>query len=189
MTSTVLVAIAEGSEEIEAVCIIDVLRRAGADVTVASTHPQGELTITASRGTKLVADTHIDHCRDQEFDLIAIPGGLPGAEHLRDCAVLTAMLQNQDRAGKWVAAMCAAPAVVFEPHGLLQGKRATAHPGFVEKILSGTPCPDQRVVTDGNCITSQAPGTAIEFALELVKQLFGADKATEVAAPMLVKAD
>ena len=186
MTKSVLVPIAEGSEEIEAICIIDILRRAGAQVTVASVDPDGALTITASRKTTLVADCHINECLAQSFDLIAVPGGLPGAEHLRDCRSLKGLLQEHNALGRWIGAICAAPALVFEPHGLLTGKRATAHPGFVGQIQSGTPCPDTRVVTDGNCITSQAPGTAIEFSLELVRALFGEDKCNEVAGPMVV---
>ncbi|MBT4520862.1 MAG: DJ-1 family protein [Halieaceae bacterium] len=186
MAKSVLVPIADGSEEIEAICIIDILRRAGAQVTVASVDLDGALTITASRRTTLVADCHINDCLQQSFDLIAIPGGLPGAEHLRDCNSLTGLLQEHNAQGKWVAAICAAPALVFESHGLLTGKKATAHPGFVNQIKSGTPCPDTRVVIDGNCITSQAPGTAIEFSLELVRQLFGEDKCNEVAGPMVV---
>lgn len=177
----VLVPIANGSEEIEAVCIIDVLRRAGADVTVASV---GEHQITASRGVKIVADCLIGDCRDREFDLIALPGGIPGAENLRDSQALVALLRRQAAAGKWYAAICAAPAVVLSHHGLLHGRQATGHPAFSAQLTDGRPL-DARVVVDGNCVTSQGPGTAIEFALTLVALLFDDAKAAEVAAPML----
>ncbi len=182
MSKKVLVPVADGSEEIEAVCIIDVLRRAGAEVTVASV---GELQITASRGVKLVADTCITDCTDKTYDCIALPGGMPGAEHLRDSKELITLLRHQTDGGRLFAAICAAPVVVLQHHGLLGGRRATSHPGFsdaLEKEEVGS-----RVVVDGNCVTSRGPGTAIEFALTLVEILFGKEKADEVSAPMLVK--
>ena len=182
MAKKVLVPIADGIEEIESVCIIDVLRRAGADVTVASVD---RLEVTASRGVKLVADKVIGDCADETFDLIALPGGMPGAEHLRDSAVLVEMLKDQKQTGRLYAAICASPAVALGPHGLLDDKKAVCHPALAEK-LKCLEAVDSRVVTDGNCITSCGPGTAIEFALELVKSLYGEDKAKAVAGPMLV---
>ena len=110
MNKKVLVAIAEGIEEIEAVCIIDVLRRADSDVTVASVGDS--LQITASRGVVLVADELIGGCKDQTYDLIALPGGMSGAENLRDCTILTDMLKEQKKSGRYYAAICASPAVV-----------------------------------------------------------------------------
>ena len=179
---SVLVPIADGSEEIEAVCIIDVLRRAGAQVTVASV---GALQITASRGVRIVADGTIEACRDHIFDLIVLPGGMPGAEHLRDAPILREMLRRQQATGRLYGAICAAPAVVLHHHGLLHGKRATAHPAFADR-LEDRRSVSERVVVDGGCITSQGPGTAIEFALALVARLYGEAKAAEVAAPMCV---
>jgi 4-methyl-5(b-hydroxyethyl)-thiazole monophosphate biosynthesis len=179
---TVLVPIADGSEEIEAVCIIDVLRRAGADVTVASVD---ERQITASRGVRIVADCTIEACRDRDFDLIVLPGGIPGAEHLRDSAPLMELLRRHQAGGGFYGAICAAPAVVLSHHGLLQGRRATGHPAFIDQLSDGRPTAE-RVVVDGKCVTSQGPGTAIEFALTLVSLLYGAEKAAEVAAPMQV---
>jgi len=183
MKKNVLVPIADGTEEIEAVCIIDVLRRAGAEVTVASV--EKELQITASRGVKIVADARIEDCTDRVFDLIALPGGMPGAERLRDSAPLAALLQKQKEVGMPYAAICAAPAVALQPHGLLDGRKATAHPGFVDRLADAAAA-ENRVVTDGTVVTSRAPGTAIEFALALVALLFGQEKVDEVAAPMLV---
>jgi len=177
----VLVPIADGTEEIEAVCIIDVLRRAGADVTVASV---GNLQITASRGVKLVADCKIADCRDDDFDLIALPGGIPGAEHLRDSQPLVQLLRRHQAHGGWYGAICAAPAVVLSHHGLLGGRKVTGHPSFVAQLSDGIPMAE-RVVVDGNCVTSQGPGTALEFALTLVALLYDQAKATAVAAPML----
>ena len=183
MSKKVLVPIADGSEEIEAVCIIDVLRRAGAEVTVASV--EKELQITASRGVKIVADTRIEDCTETSFDLIALPGGMPGAERLRDSRPLADLLRRQKDAEMPYAAICAAPAVALQPHGLLEGRKATTHPGFVDQ-LNDSSAAESRVVADDTVVTSRAPGTAIEFALALVALLFGEEKAEEVAEPMLV---
>lgn len=183
MVNKVLIPIADDSEEIEAVCLIDTLRRAGLDVTVASVD---KLQVTASRGVKIVADALIADCKDVDYDCIALPGGMPGAEHLRDSTDLIAMLKKQKAAGKLYGAICASPAVALLPHGLLDGvKAATCYPGFQNK-LNPAQTSDERVVVAGNCITSQGPGTAIEFALKLIEQLLGRQKAKEVAAPMLV---
>ncbi len=182
MSAKVLVPIADGIEEIEAVTIIDVMRRAGADVTVASV---GDLQVTASRGVKLTGDCLISDCSDSVYDLIALPGGMPGAEHLRDSNDLATILDRQRRAGRLYAAICASPAVVLQHHGLLADRKATTHPSFVDR-LDNTEQVESRVVVDGNCVTSRGPGTALEFALVLVELLFGEERATEIAGPMLV---
>ena len=183
MSKTVLIPIANGTEEIEAVCIIDTLRRAGADVTVASA--ETTLQVTASRGTKLVADALIGDCAGITFDLIAVPGGMPGAEHLRDSETLTTLLKSQRDADRLYAAICAAPVVVLQHHGLLAGHTATCHPDFASRLENPVNV-EERVVTDGNCITSRGPGTAIEFALKLIETLYGAEKARDIGARMLV---
>ena len=183
MTKKVLVPIADGTEEIEAVCIIDVLRRAGADVTVASVD---SLQVTASRGVKLVADNLISDCTNETYDLIALPGGIPGAEHLRDSAELEQMLREQYESNRLYGGICAAPAVVLQNHGFLKGRQATCHPVFVHQ-LENTDLVETRVVVDGPCITSRGPGTALEFALKLVEMLFGREKAEEVSQPMIVR--
>ena len=182
MDKKVLVPIAEGTEEIEAVCIIDVLRRAGAAVTVASV---SELQITASRGVKLVADKLMSECVDETYDLVVLPGGMPGAEHLRNSKELESILTSQKDQGRLYGAICAAPAVVFQHHGLLDQRQATCHPNFVN-YLKKMDSVESRVVVDGNCVTSRGPGTALEFALKLVELLYGEDKAREVAAPMVM---
>ena len=184
MPSQVLVPIADGSEEIEAVCIIDVLRRAGAEVTVASVDG---LQVTASRGVKLVADALIADCAGHEYALIALPGGMPGAEHLRDSAALERLLRRQAQAGRLYAAICASPVVVLQHHGLLAGRRATCHPAFADQLANDESI-DERVVVDGPCVTSRGPGTAIEFALQLVEQLCGPEQARQVGEHMLVRA-
>ena len=182
MPKKVLVPIANGSEEIEAVCIIDILRRAGAEVTVASVH---DLQITASRGLRIVADKLLKECENETYDLIALPGGIPGAEHLRDTPQLIEMLKKQRDQGRIFAAICASPAVVFQPHGLLENRQATSHPAFVDR-LDNREAADLRVVVDGPCITSRGPGTAIEFALKLVQALCGTEKMQEVGSRMVL---
>ncbi len=182
MTRKVLVPIANGTEEMEAVCMIDLLRRAGADVTVASVD---ELQVTASRGVHLVADRPIADCAAETYDLIALPGGMPGAEHLRDSGVLEELLRRQHREGCLYAAICAAPVVVLQHHGLLAGRRATCHPSVADRLENAESLA-ARVVVDGNCITSRGPGTAVEFALKLIELLYGADKAGQVADHALI---
>jgi 4-methyl-5(b-hydroxyethyl)-thiazole monophosphate biosynthesis len=184
MAKKVLVPIADASEDIEAVATIDVLRRAGAEVTVASVAGRQ---VTASRGTKITADALIAECVDKDYDCIALPGGMPGSERLRDSEPLIAMLRKQKQAGRLIAAICAAPAVVLKHHGLLENVKATCHPAFHDRIdpqyLSRNP-----VVTDANIITSQGAGTAIEFALTIVEHLIGRAKSKEIAAAMVVSA-
>ena len=181
MSKTVLIPIADGTEELEAVTIIDVLRRAGGEVTVASV---GSLQVTASRKVNLVADCLIDDCTDKTFDLIVLPGGLPGADHLRDCVPLIDMLKSQKQSERFYAAICASPAVALAPHGLLDDKQATCYPSCADQLPDSSRA-NLRVVVDGNCITSQGAGTALEFSIELARLLFGDVKAKQVAEAML----
>ncbi|KAL0021366.1 hypothetical protein WJX77_009339 [Trebouxia sp. C0004] len=133
----------------------------------------------------IVADELISHAAERQFDLIVLPGGAPGSEALKQSNHLRDLLQQQQSSNKPYAAMCAAPALVLEAHGLLKGKKATAHPAFVSKLTDSSAA-EQRVVVDGNLVTSRGPGTALEFALALVEQLYGSKKAKEVAVPMVV---
>ncbi|MCD4830981.1 MAG: DJ-1/PfpI family protein [Anaerohalosphaeraceae bacterium] len=183
MSNKVLVPIASGTEEIEAVCIVDILRRAGADATVASV---GDIQITASRGVKIVADCVLADCAGRTYDMIVLPGGLDGADNLANCSELIKMLKAQKESGRFYAAICASPAVVFETHGLLKGKKATCYPSMASQ-LSDSSVADERVVVDGNCITSQGPAAAFDFALKLVELLFGPEKAEKIAAGLLMK--
>jgi len=178
----VLIPIANGTEEIEATILIDTLRRAGAEVTVASVQ---DLQIKASRGLNIVADELIENCQAEIYDVIALPGGLPGADHLRDSEILKQMLIAQKASGRIFGGVCASPAVVLQAHGLLEDKTATAYPGLDEK-LTNTATPRKPVVIDGNCVTSQAAGTTFAFALTLAEILFGFEKAKEIADSMLV---
>ena len=184
MTKKALVPIASGSEEIEVVTIIDILRRAGVEVTVATCNLSSGMEIIASQGTKIVADTSIDNCMNTEWDLIAVPGGVEGSNALAESELLSKLLRRQMTEGKFYAAICAAPALVLGSKGLLDNKTSTCHPHFYQIIEAKEVDTESRVVVDGNCITSQGPGTAIEFALELVEQLCGIVKREEVASPL-----
>ncbi len=183
MKKRALVPMADGTEEIEAVCIIDTLRRAGIEVTVASV---GGESITASRGVKILADTTMTEAAKGSYDLIALPGGMPGATHLARCQSLIDLLKQHKKAGRLLGAICAAPAVVLQTHGLLQGVRATCHPAFQDRLdpdlLSKDP-----VVVDGAVITAQGPGVAVAFALTLVERLFDINKRKEIAAAMVAE--
>lgn len=181
MLKKVLVPIADGCEEIETACIVDVLRRADADVTIASV---GRLQIAGSRGMKLVADRLISECVKDSYDLIVLPGGMPGAENLRDSNDLLELLNKQHQNQKLYAAICASPGVVLHHHGLIGQRKATAYPGFADNF-ENTEAIDSRVVVDGNCITSRGPGTAMKFSLKLVEILYGEQKAIEIAQAML----
>eukprot|EP00816_Leptocylindrus_hargravesii_P013099 CAMPEP_0196807264 /NCGR_PEP_ID=MMETSP1362-20130617/7225_1 /TAXON_ID=163516 /ORGANISM="Leptocylindrus danicus, Strain CCMP1856" /LENGTH=197 /DNA_ID=CAMNT_0042181105 /DNA_START=156 /DNA_END=749 /DNA_ORIENTATION=- len=191
----VLVPIATGSEEIETTCITDTLTRFGAEVVIASVMPQSSegapLVCKMSRGIKFLADVHISECAvgtgNDNWDLIALPGGMPGAEHLRDCPEIVDLLKKQKSANKFFAAVCASPAVVLASHNLIASDAASTcypAPPFREKLL--TVSEDSVVVTD-NMITSQGPGTSLKFALVLGELLFGKEKADEIAKQMLVE--
>lgn len=177
MTKHVLIPVANGTEDIEAVTIIDILRRSGAQVTVASVEAT---TVTCVNGTRLVADKKLSECAEQTFDLIALPGGDVGAQHLRDNPQLVSMMKAQDKAGRFLAAICASPAVVLEHHQLIHGRAATCYPSYADALANQTKI-NERVVVDGNLITSRSPGTAFEFALKLVECVVGADKAKQIA--------
>ncbi|MCG5538804.1 DJ-1 family glyoxalase III [Halorhodospira sp. 9622] len=174
MSVRVLVPLAEGCEELEAVTVIDLLRRVGAEVVVAGLESG---TVRASRGVQLVPDTDLDRVAEESFDLIVLPGGLGGAERLESDARIVRMLQAQNESDGWIAAICAAPRVLAEA-GVLQGRRATAFPTQLER--HGIEPEDSAVVIDDNLITSRGPGTAMDFALRLIEVVYGDEKAAEV---------
>lgn len=182
MERSVLVPVADGSEELETVAMVDVLRRAGATVTIAAVN---DLIVTGSKGLRFVADRRLSDCLTDIFDLIALPGGMPGAEHLRDSGQVTSLLKQQAAAGRLYAAICASPAIVFHPHGLLHGKRFTCHPNFADLVPQQGLSSDS-VVVDRNLITSRGAGTAVEFALILVEILYDGEKAEEVRRGMAI---
>ncbi len=176
-----LIVIAQGIEEMETVIIADILVRAGVNITIASVTGRQ---IEASRGVKIVADVDLNQVKDQNFDMIICPGGLPGAEYLRDSELLKNLLLQQDKQHKWIASICASPALVLAHHGLLLTRKATCYPGSEEKLPLYV---DETVVVDGHIVTSQGPGTAMTFALKLVQLLVGEVQAKEVAATALIK--
>lgn len=166
----VLVPLAQGCEELEAVTIIDLLRRAGIEVVTAGLDARP---VTASRGTVLIPDTTLDEAAGQAFDMIALPGGLPGADHLAADDRLVRQLRGQQAAGRYVAAICAAPRVLAVA-GLLDGRQATSYPGALEAAdHPSVTLVDAPVVVDGTVVTSRGPGTAMDFALALIEILQG----------------
>jgi 4-methyl-5(b-hydroxyethyl)-thiazole monophosphate biosynthesis len=171
----VLVPLADGFEEVEAVTIIDLLRRADIDVVTAAL---ADRRVTGNHGITIEADTTLDAALDgaAPFDMVALPGGLPGARHLQsDPRVLDALRAAAAR-GAYTAAICAAPIALAEA-GLLRGRRATSFPGFLDTLdIPGMERSELPVVTDGTLVTSRGPGTAMEFALTLIELL--TDQAT-----------
>lgn len=172
MTKRVLIPLAQGCEELEAVTLIDLLVRAELDVVSASLDEQR--LITCSRGVVLQAQTTLEDVLNQQFDLMVLPGGLPGANYLEQDKRILMMLKSTVAQGGISAAICAAP-MVLKTAGLLDGKRATSYPGFLDE----TPAQDmtylaQPIVDEGSIVTSRGPGTAMDFALHLIERLQGA---------------
>ncbi len=182
MEKKILVPVANGTEMIEALSIVDVFRRGGIRVDMASVN---DLVFTSSHGVKIEADKLITDCMDETYDLVALPGGIPGAENLKNSAELAEILKKQNASGRLYGAICAAPAVVLKEHGLLDNKKATCHPAFIAN-LSTSQASDDKVVIDSNCITSRGAGTSIDFALELLALIAGEEKKKEVAKAMVV---
>jgi len=175
--ASVLVPLAEGSEELEAVTIVDLLRRAGIEVTTAGLT---DGPIKASRGVTLLPDTTLDAVMTQDFDMIALPGGLPGSDHFDNDPRIRELLKRTADQGGFVAAICAAPKVLARA-GLLNGRRATCYPGVLDRMvfpLVGVK--DEPVVVDGQVITGRGPGAAMDFALQLIESLVGREKRDEV---------
>ena len=172
--ASVLVPLAQGCEELEAITIIDLLRRAGIEVTSAGLDTKH---VIASRGVVLVPDTDLDSALKKQYDMIVLPGGLPGADHLDNDIRLRERLISMAQDGKCVAAICAAPKVLAST-GLLKDKKATCYPGVLDAL--GIKSETSAVIEDGNIITSRGPGTAMGFALTLIQKLLGKEKRNEV---------
>lgn len=172
-TKRVIVPFAEGFEEIEAFTIVDVLRRAGIAVDMVGL--VGSI-VTGSHGIRVTMDKKLNEVRAEDYDGIVLPGGNPGYLNLSRSSELLELIKKMNGQGKLIAAICAAPSVLAKA-GVLEGKRATIYPGMEKEI----PYPrGERIVVDGNVVTSQGPGTAIEFALKLVDVLVGSDMAYSV---------
>lgn len=170
MPKRVLIPLAQGCEELEAVTIIDLLRRAEITVITAGLDNNP---VTASRKTVLIPDTDLDTALTEEFDMVVLPGGLPGADYLDKDPRIRDMLVTMANSEKFTAAICAAPKVLANA-GLLKGIKATSYPGVLDNSTGDA------VVVAGKVITSRGPGTAMDFALTLIEQLVGKEKRDEV---------
>ncbi|RNF15494.1 putative 4-methyl-5(beta-hydroxyethyl)-thiazole monophosphate synthesis protein [Trypanosoma conorhini] len=185
MAKKVLVPVADGSEDIELSCITDILRRADFHVTVSTVmHHQ---TVQLARGLKLTPDSHIKDESAAAYDGVFLPGGLPGAEHFAKSPHLKKILEEMHKQGKWYGAICASPALVLGPMGLLEGvKTATCYPAMKAKLPSSVEWTSAPVVRCGKCLTSMGPGTAIAFGLAIVAALSTKDHAQQLAKDLLV---
>ncbi len=173
----VLVPLAQGCEELEAVTIIDILRRADVHVVTAGLDTQH---VRASRGVVLVPDTTLAKALEEDYDMVVLPGGLPGSDNLANDERLLAMLKEMANSGKFVGAICAAPKVLAKA-GVLAGKRATSYPGVLDRMaVPGVTFTGDAVTCDGKVITSRGPGTALDFALAIVEALCGNAVRTKV---------
>ncbi|MCL2008384.1 MAG: DJ-1/PfpI family protein [Treponema sp.] len=189
MTKKVLIFLAEGFEEVEAITPIDYLRRAGIDVITAALG--ASLNVEGSHQIKISADTCIKDLlsssglKPEHWDAVILPGGLPGSDNLAAYIELGAFLKAMAEAGKMVCAICAAPARVLYPLGLLDGKKFSCFPGEDLKVLSGKRTED-RVTIDGNIITSRGAGTAGEFACAIISALIGEGEGEKIAERVLL---
>ena len=177
----VLVPLAQGCEELEAVTITDLLTRAGINVVTVGLDEQ---IVTASRGMKLVPDKQLDDVLEEAFDMIVLPGGLPGADHLNNDKRIQTIVKRLAANNKYTAAICAAPRVLATA-GLLEGKHATSFPGALDQFpVNNLTYEEKAVVVDGNVVTSRGPGTAMDFTLTLIELLSGKEKRDEVEAAL-----
>lgn len=173
----VLIPLAAGFEELEAVTVIDLLRRAEIEVVVAGLAPGP---VTGSHGIALGTDAGLDEALDGDFDMVVLPGGMPGARHLEQDGRVRDLLRRLADSGRYTAAICAAPRVLAAA-GLLDHRRATSFPGFLDPAdAPGLTLSEEPVVKDGKVITSRGPGTAMDFALALVENLLGPGRRAEV---------
>lgn len=173
----VIVFMADGTEECECLITVDLLKRAGISVLTASV--MGRNMVTSSHGIRIEADCLAEDVDYNSYDAVVMPGGLPGADHLRENAIVRDACVSFAGAGKAVAAICAAPRNLAA-FGLLDGKKATVYPGF-EKDMRGAVVTNTAVAVDGNIITGRALGAAMPFALEIIKFLLGNEAAEQVA--------
>ncbi len=179
---TILVTIAPGFEEIETITVVDILRRAGARVTLAGTL---EGILEGSRGIKVQPDELLDNVLEKEFDLIYLPGGQPGTDNLKNDPRIEQILKKMHQQGKYIAAICAAPTVLLSA-GILKNRSITSHPS-VQSEFEPVNYLEERVVIDDKIITSRSPGTAMEFALKMVEILFGQERMEKVNTGVLAR--
>jgi 4-methyl-5(b-hydroxyethyl)-thiazole monophosphate biosynthesis len=183
MQKMVIILLAEGFEEVEAVTPVDFLRRAGVDaVTVAVGKDR---TVVGARGIPVVADRVIADIGGLAYDAVVLPGGMGGSMNLAASEAVDALVREAAANAKLVAAICAAPAIVLAPKGILAGKRFTCFPGM-EKEVSGAVWAEEKVVVDSNLITSRGAGTAAFFALAVIEYLLGRETAENIGKTTLV---
>ncbi len=176
--SKAYILLADGFEEVEGLTAVDLMRRAGIEVVMASISES--LTVKGARGITVTADTLLSDIGD-DADMVILPGGMPGTNYLKGSSAVRSMVQKYNDSGKYIAAICAAP-TVFGDMGLLKGKKATCYPGMEEGLVGAEwPGADYTVVADGNIITSRGVGTAIDFALKLIEVLINKEKADAIA--------
>ena len=177
---TALVLFAQGSEELEAVTIVNILRRGGITVTLAGLTAGA---LRGARGVNILPDTTLDTVLHESFDMIVLPGGQPGTNHLKSDVRVMKLVNKMSQQGRYVAAICAAPSVLATA-GLLDGKQATCYPGSLDGFPS-VHLKTAAVIEDGKVITSRGPGTAMDFALTLVERLSGSAIRHEVEAGLV----
>lgn len=177
----VLVLLADGFEEVEGITQVDFLRRAGIEVvTLGVTGKEVE----GGHGIRVEADTTFPKPAG-DYDAVVIPGGKGGADNIAASREAVELIGNFMKAGKLVAAICASPGVVLAPQGILEGKRATCYPGFEDRFPASAEHVEDRVVVDGNLITSKGPGTAAQFAVEIIRYLLDDEAADRIAETTL----
>ena len=180
---TSYIFLADGFEEVEALTCVDVMRRAGMPVVTVSINPGNE--VTGAHGVTVLADSLFGDHDYSDAEWLVLPGGIPGAPNLANCEALCDLLDAQDERGGKVAAICASPAVVLAPLGILQGRRAVCYPGM-EQGIEGVQWTAGSVAVDGNVVTGNGPAAAAPFALTIVEQSMGREVAEQVANGMLI---
>ena len=181
MPKKAIIILAEGFEEIEAVTVIDVLRRAGVDLKIAGLSGKS---VKGAHNLQVQADMTLDEY-DGSADAVILPGGMPGSKHLNRSRKVAEIVQKMNSQGKVLGAICAAPALALAPAGVLNGRKATCYPGFENNFSASVRFSEDRVVVDQNIITSRGPGTALDFALELVEKLVDKKEAEKLREGLL----
>jgi 4-methyl-5(b-hydroxyethyl)-thiazole monophosphate biosynthesis len=181
MNKKAIIILAEGFEEIEASTPVDVLRRADVDVTVAGL---GATLIKGAHGLAYETDVELEDAGD-DYDALVLPGGGPGARNLAASSKVSSLLEKMNSEGKIIAAICASPAVVLAPAGILNGKSATCYTGMEENFSENTSFKEEDVVVDGNVVTSRGPGTALSFSLKIAELLSGPDVSGKLKEDLL----
>jgi len=185
MDRRVLVVLADGFEEVEAISPIDVLRRAGAAVTVAALDGKGtKPSVRGAHNVHFQCDVSLSDVSSERYDAIVLPGGMPGAKNLSESKLVRDMIMSVYERGSLVCAICASPAFVLGPTGILEGRRCTCYPGC-EEVAPKVSFGSYRAVKDGNVITAVGPGAALEFGLLIAEALFGKDMERKLHSDMI----